>query len=62
MIKAGAGLLACSVGLLTSTPAQATSLHPCGSIRIANTTFCFLDANGDGRYQEGEEGFASMVG
>ena len=57
MIKAGAGLLACSVGLLTSTPAQATSLHPCGSIRIANTTFCFLDANGDGRYQEGEEEF-----
>ena len=57
MIKAGAGLLACSVGLLISTPAQATSLHPCGSIRIANTTFCFLDANGDGRYQEGEEEF-----
>ena len=57
MIKAGAGLLACSVGLLISTPAQATSLHPCGSIRIANTTFCFLDANGDGRYQEGDEEF-----
>ena len=56
-MKVGAGLLACSVGLLTSTPVQATSLHPCGSIRIPNTTFCFLDANGDGQYQEGEEEF-----
>ena len=36
---------------------MASSLHPCGSIRIANTTFCFLDANGDGRYQEDEEEF-----
>ena len=43
--------------LLAPTGLQATSLHPCGSIRIANTTFCFLDANGDGRYQEAEEEF-----
>ena len=28
-----------------------------GSIRIANTTFCFIDTNGDGRYQEGMEEF-----
>ena len=43
--------------LLASTPAEANSLHPCGSIRINNTTFCFLDANGDGQYQEGDEDF-----
>jgi len=57
MIKALAGLVACSAGLLASTPMQANSLHPCGSIRIANTTFCFIDTNGDGRYQEGMEEF-----
>ena len=55
LIKALVGLVACSVELLASMPLQANSLHPCGSIRIANTTFCFLDANGDGRYQEGAE-------
>ena len=43
--------------LLAPTGLKATSLHPCGSIRIANTTFCFLDANGHGRYQEAEEEF-----
>ena len=55
MIKAVAGWLVGSGVLLAPTGLQATSLHPCGSIRIANTTFCFLDANGDGRYQEGDE-------
>ena len=57
MIKAVAGWLVGSGVLLAPTGLQATSLHPCGSIRIANTTFCFLDANGDGRYQEAEEEF-----
>ena len=57
MIKAVAGWLVGSGVLLAPTGLQATSLHPCGSIRIANTTFCFLDANGDGRYQEGDEEF-----
>ena len=57
MIKAVAGWLVGSGVLLAPTGLQATSLHPCGSIRIANTTFCFLDTNGDGRYQEAEEEF-----
>ena len=57
MLKAGAGVLACLGFGLAASPAPASSLHPCGSIRIANTTFCFLDANGDGRYQEDEEEF-----
>ena len=57
MIKAVAGWLVGSGLRLAPTGLKATSLHPCGSIRIANTTFCFLDANGDGRYQEGEEEF-----
>ena len=57
MIKWVAGLLVGSGFLLAPTRLQATSLHPCGSIRIANTTFCFLDINGDGRYQEAEEEF-----
>ena len=57
MLKAGAGWLICLGFCLAAPPAQASSLHPCGSIRIANTTFCFLDANGDGRYQEDEEEF-----
>ena len=57
MIKAVAGWLVGSGVLLAPTGLQATSLHPCGSIRIANTTFCFLDANGHGRYQEAEEEF-----
>ena len=42
---------------LASIPVEANSLHPCGSIRIANTTFCFIDANRDGKYQEGNEEF-----
>ena len=46
-----------SVCLLASMPGESNSLHPCGSIRIANTTFCFMDANGDGRYQEAGEEF-----
>ena len=57
MIKAVAGWLVGSGVLLAPTGLKATSLHPCGSIRIANTTFCFLDANGHGRYQEAEEEF-----
>ena len=57
MIKAVVSWLVGSGFLLAPTGLQATSLHPCGSIRIANTTFCFLDANGDGRYQEAEEEF-----
>ena len=52
-----AGVVAGSLCLLASTPSQANSLHPCGSFRIANTTFCFLDANGDGQYQQGDEAF-----
>ena len=43
--------------LLAPMLADANSLKPCGHIRIANTTFCFLDANGDGKYQEGDEEF-----
>ena len=61
MIKAVAGLLLGSGGGWAPTGLQATSLQPCGSIRIANTTFCFLDANGDGRYQEAEEEFARQM-
>ena len=57
LLKDLAGCLVCAVFLLTPTRLQAGSLHPCGSIRIANTTFCFLDANGDGRYQEADEEF-----
>ena len=57
MSKALLGLLLCSGFFLAPTRLLANSLHPCGSIRIANTTFCFLDANGDGRYQEAEEEF-----
>ena len=57
MIKAVAGLFVGTGFLLAPMGLQATSLHPCGSIRIANTTFCFLDTNGDGRYQEAEEEF-----
>ena len=43
--------------LLVPMLADANSLKPCGHIRIANTTFCFMDANGDGKYQEGDEEF-----
>ena len=43
--------------LLASMPGDANSLKPCGHIRIANTTFCFMDTNGDGKYQEGDEEF-----
>ena len=57
MTKAVAGCLVGAGFLLAPMRLQAGSLHPCGSIRIANTTFCFLDSNGDGRYQEGEEEF-----
>ena len=57
MSEALLGLLLCSGFFLAPTRLLANSLHPCGSIRIANTTFCFLDANGDGRYQEAEEEF-----
>ena len=57
LLKNLAGCLVGAGFLLASTRLQAGSLHPCGSIRIANTTFCFLDANGDGRYQEGDEEF-----
>ena len=56
-MNAVAGLLVCSGFLLAPRGSQANSLHSCGSIRIANTTFCFIDTNGDGRYQEGEEEF-----
>ena len=57
MSEALLGLLLSSGLFLAPTRLLANSLHPCGSIRIANTTFCFLDANGDGRYQEAEEEF-----
>ena len=57
MMKAVAGVLLASGVLFAPTGLQANSLHPCGSIRIANTTFCFIDTNGDGQYQEGDEEF-----
>ena len=55
MIKALAGLV--GSGFLFAPRFAGHQPSPCGSIRIANTTFCFLDANGDGRYQEGDEEF-----
>ena len=56
-IKALSALAVCSLPLVASVRVEANSLQPCGSFRIANTTFCFMDANGDGKYQEGDEEF-----
>ena len=56
-IKGLSALAVCSLTLVASVRVEASSLHPCGSFRIANTTFCFMDANGDGKYQEGDEEF-----
>jgi len=52
-----AALSALCLSLAGPWSVGANSLHPCGSFRIANTTFCFLDANGDGKYQDRDEEF-----
>ena len=52
-----AALSALCISLAGPWSVGANSLHPCGSFRIANTTFCFLDANGDGKYQDRDEEF-----
>ena len=52
-----AALSALCLSLAGPWSVRANSLHPCGSFRIANTTFCFLDANGDGKYQDRDEEF-----
>ena len=56
-IKGLSALVVCLLPVVASVRAEANSLQPCGSFRIANTTFCFIDANGDGKYQEGAEEF-----